>query len=71
MAQALTYAIPGPKMIFQGDENLDITPFRFFREFQSVPYEDYLKTEKGYEPGIPALITSKLDSIEYSEKSKT
>lgn len=71
MAQALTFAIPGPKMIFQGDESLDITPFRFFREYMSIPYESYLKTEKGYEPGIPALMASKLDGIEYSDKTKT
>lgn len=70
MAQALTFAIPGPKMVFQGDENLDITSFRFFREYASVPYESYLKVEKGYEPGIPALIASKLDSIKYSDKTK-
>lgn len=71
MAQALTFAIPGPKMVFQGDENLDITPFRFFREYLSVPYEDYLETEKGYKPGIPALLASKLDSIKYSDNAKT
>lgn len=67
MAQALTYAMPGPKMTFQGDESLDLTPFRFFREFESVPYEDYLKVEKGYEPGKPALEVSKLDKIKYSD----
>lgn len=71
MAQALTAAIPGPKMVFQGDENLDITSFRFFREFEGKKYEDYLKTEKGYEPGEPALLASKLDGIDYSEASKT
>lgn len=67
MAQALTYAIPGPKMTFQGDESLDLTPFRFFRQFESVPYEDYLKIEKGYEPGIAALEASKLGNIKYSD----
>ena len=71
MAQALTFAIPGPKMVFQGDENLDITSFRFFRKFESTDYEHYLKTEKGYEPGTAALNASKLDGIEYSNNAKT
>jgi len=70
MAQALTYAIPGPKMVFQGDENLDMTSFRFFREFESVKDETYLRIEKGYEPGEPALMASKLGTIEYSDASK-
>lgn len=70
MAQALTFAIPGPKMVFQGDENLDITSFRFFRKFESIDYEHYLKTEKGYEPGTAALMASKLDGIQYSNKTK-
>lgn len=70
MAQALTAAIPGPKMVFQGDEDLDITSFRFFRRFESKPYEDYLKTEKGYEPGKSALLASKLDGIDYSKAAQ-
>lgn len=70
MAHALTYAIPGPKMTFQGDENLDLTPFRFFRKFESVPYEDYLYTEKGYAPAEAALQESTLGKIEYSPNGK-
>ncbi len=70
MAQAMTNAVPGPKMVFQGDENLDITSFRFFREFQSKPHEAYLETEKGYPSGIPALEASKLDGIKYSDSTK-
>lgn len=70
MALALTYSIPGPKMTFQGDEDADLTPFRFFRQFESVPYEEYLYTEKGYEPGMDALSESTLGKINYSEKGK-
>ncbi len=70
MALALTYSTPGPKMTFQGDENADLTPFRFFRQFESVPYEEYLYTEKGYEPGMDALRESTLGEINYSESGK-
>ncbi len=70
MAIARTYSLPGEKMIFQGDESADLTPFRFFRQFDSVPYEDYLYTEKGYEPGKSALDESKQGSIKYSSKGQ-
>lgn len=68
MAQALTFAIPGPKMVFQGDENLDITPFRFFRQFENPPVESYLDIEKGYPSGKAALEASTFGNIEYSKK---
>ena len=71
MALARMYATPGPKMIFQGDERADLTPFRFFRQFESVKYEDYLYTEKGYQPGRPALEESKIGSIKYSNEGKS
>ena len=69
--QGLTavYSTPGPKMVFQGDESADLTPFRFFRQFQSIPYEHYLYTEKGYQPGKPALEESKLGSIKYTQSA--
>lgn len=70
MAMAFVYSIPGPKMVFQGDENADLTPFRFFRKFESVPYEEYLYTEKGYAPGEPALEESTLGKIPYSAQGK-
>lgn len=66
MALARTYAIPGPKMIFQGDERADLTPFRFFRQFESVKNETYLDIEKGYKSGKAALEESKLGNIKYS-----
>ena len=62
MALARTYSIPGPKMVFQGDESADLTPFRFFRQFDSVRNEEYLYTEKGYTTGIEALKASTLGS---------
>ncbi len=60
------YSIPGPKMIFQGDESANLSYFKFFRKFSSGP-EPYL-LDKGYEPGMPAFLDSKLSSINISEK---
>ena len=60
------YSIPGPKMIFQGDEEANLSYFKFFRKFSIGP-ETYLN-EKGYEPGIPAFLDSKLSSIIVSDK---
>lgn len=71
MATALTYAVPGPKMALQGEENLDITPFRFFRQFENPPVEPYLETEKGYPSGEKALNASKMGNIDYSNRQKT
>ncbi len=70
MALALTYSIPGPKMIFQGDENADLTPFRFFREFKSNKNEENLYIEKGYNTGLSALKESTLGNIKYSQNGK-
>ena len=67
MGQALTYAIPGPKMVFQGDEKADLTPFRFFREFDFIKDEQYLYWEKGYKHGRDALEESKIGNIPYSK----
>lgn len=64
LAVGKTYSVPGPKMIFQGDENANISYFKFFREF-STGYEKALES-KGYEPGKQAFLDSKLDSIQYS-----
>ncbi len=60
------YSIPGPKMIFQGDEYADISYFKFFRKF-SIGFEYYLR-EKGYEPGISAFMDSKLGSAAVCKK---
>ncbi len=68
MAQAFTFGIPGPKMVFQGDEKADLTPFRFFREFESVPVEDYLYVEKGYKPAEDALEASTMGQLKYSKQ---
>lgn len=70
MATTITYSIPSPKMVFQGNEKMDITPFRFFRQFQSVPRENYLYTEKGYPPAMSALEESTLDKIPFSDNAK-
>lgn len=60
------YSIPGPKMVFQGDESANLAYFKFFRKFSIGP-EPYLK-DKGYEPGMPAFLDSKLTSIKVDEK---
>lgn len=70
MAMARTYSIPGPKMIFQGDEKADLTPFRFFRQFDSIKNEDYLYNEKGYRTNKEALAESTFGSIPYNTKGK-
>lgn len=70
MAMARIFATPGPKMVFQGDERADLTPFRFFREFDSVKYEEYLYNEKGYEPGKKAMQDSQFGNILYSSEGR-
>lgn len=70
MAFARTYSIPGPKMVFQGDERADLTPFRFFRQFSSIKNEYYLYEEKGYKTNKEALEASTLGSLQYSPKGR-
>ena len=62
------YSIPGPKMVFQGDESANLSYFKFFRKF-STGKEPYLK-EKGYEPGLEAFLDSKLCSVYVSDEYK-
>lgn len=66
LALGKIYSIPGPKMVFQGDEEANISYFKFFRKFSCGP-EPYL-LEKGYEPGLPAFIDSKLNAVKFSKK---
>ncbi len=66
LAVGKVYSIPGPKMIFQGDEAADISYFKFFRKFSTGP-EPYL-IEKGYEPGLSAFLDSKLFKVKPCEK---
>lgn len=60
------YSIPGPKMVFQGDESANLAYFKFFRKF-STGKEVYLR-EKGYEPGLKAFLDSKLCSVPVCDK---
>ena len=60
MNMGMHYGKIGPVMVFQGDEHLDITPFRFAREFESIPVENYIYNEKGYYPDEEAYNDSKL-----------
>ncbi len=68
LAIGKVYSIPGPKMIFQGDEYASISYFKFFRKFSTGP-EPYLR-EKGYEPGISAFLDSKLSAVKVCDKYK-
>lgn len=68
LAVGKTYSVPGPKMIFQGDENGNLAYFKFFRKF-STGYEKCLEN-KGYEPGKQAFLDSKLNSIKASEQNQ-
>ncbi|MCD8023930.1 MAG: alpha amylase C-terminal domain-containing protein [Candidatus Gastranaerophilales bacterium] len=67
-AMGFTFSVPGAKMVFQGDEKGDLTPFRFFRKFESMPNEDYLYIEKGYKEGQSALEESTMGKIKYSKE---
>ncbi len=64
LAVGKTYSVPGPKMIFQGDESGNLSYFKFFRKF-STGYEKCLEN-KGYRPGDSALVDSKLSSVPYT-----
>ncbi len=66
LAVGKVYSIPGPKMIFQGDESADISYFKFFRKFSTGP-EPCLR-EKGYEPGLPAFLDSKRFKVKPCDK---
>ena len=56
LIQGTIYTTPGPKMFFQGDDDLDLSYFRFFRdfspEFEMLPQNqgvtDRINAEKGY-----------------------
>lgn len=63
---AKIFSVPGPKMVFQGDDSGNLSYFKFFRKFSSGP-EPYLR-EKGYEPGLAAFLDSKLSSVNVSSK---
>ena len=65
LAIGKVYSIPGPKMVFQGDESANLSYFKFFRKFSIGP-ETYLKN-KGYEPGLPAFLDSKLSAVKVSD----
>lgn len=65
---ASMYAIPGTKMVFQGDESATLTPFRFFRQFQDESDNKNLTLEKGYKSGTSALNASKLDNRKVKNK---
>ncbi len=65
LAIGKVYSIPGPKMVFQGDESANVAYFKFFRKF-SIP-EPHL-SEKGYKPGLEAFLDSKLTSVKVCDK---
>ncbi len=66
LAIGKVYSIPGPKMIFQGDESANAAYFKFFRKFSTGP--EYYLREKGYEPGLSAFLDSKLNSVKVIDK---
>ncbi|MEI8377183.1 MAG: alpha-amylase family glycosyl hydrolase [bacterium] len=73
LALGQIFASPGPKMVFQGDESGVINPFQFYREFSTpLSAEEQLEEtlKKGYQPGIVALLKSKMTSINYSDETK-
>lgn len=75
LAQGTIMTVPGPKMYFQGDDNAEISHFKFFREFSGD--REYrkkhpevianIKREKGYDTFIDdALPDSIIDKIKPS-----
>lgn len=66
LALGKVYSLPGPKMVFQGDESANLSYFKFFRKFSFGP-EPYL-LDKGYAPGYKAFLDSKLNSVKVCEK---
>ena len=57
LAQGTVMTIPGPKMYFQGDDDADLSQFKFFREFSdeankrklSEEFKNNIIKEKGYD----------------------
>lgn len=53
LAQGSVMTIPGPKMYFQGDDNADLSQFKFFREFSTeqerIKDSSRAIREKGYD----------------------
>ena len=68
LALAKVYSLPGPKMIFQGEESINYSYFKFFRKF-SIGREKCLES-KGYEPGLDAFLTSKMSENIFDEVHK-
>ena len=68
LALAKVYSVPGPKMVFQGEESINYSYFKFFRKF-SIGREKCLEN-KGYEPGINAFLDSKLSNNIFDDKHK-
>ncbi|MBQ3642826.1 alpha amylase C-terminal domain-containing protein, partial [bacterium] len=66
LAIGKTFSIPGPKMVFQGDEDANIAYFKFFRKF-SCGMETCL-LDKGYKPGECAFEDSKLCANKYADE---
>ena len=64
--ETLKYFSPGPVMTFQGEENINMTKFNFFREFDSIKDEPYLYIEKGYPYGKKAYEDSILSLDKFS-----
>lgn len=68
LALAKVYSIPGPKMVFQGEESINYSYFKFFRKF-SIGREKCLEN-KGYEPGINAFLDSKMSNNIFDNEHK-
>ncbi len=70
IGNGVVFGTPGPKMIFQN--NIDLTPFRFFRKFEIDPEDLPVKNEKGYNTGEKSFIDSKFSTLEnkYSDSYK-
>ena len=64
LAYGTVMTVPGPKMIFQGEDNFDLSYFKFFRNFSPEFYQyppnqglkEMLDKEKGYDTSVGAAL---------------
>lgn len=78
LALATIMTIPGPKMYFQGDDELNLSYFKFFREFsddktkraQNPSYIEKIIAEKGYDTLESIARPDSIINSTYNEESE-
>lgn len=72
LGEGLTRFTRGPKMTLQGNQSANLSRFKFARTLPGLPAVEKEREDakKGYDTGLPGLLDSKLDAINYSEEYK-